>query len=124
MKNDIAQHIKKAGKCVGKDELRPVFHHILIEFGNGLMRIAGTDAHRLYYSNKIECSFAATKQFVILGDFSKVKKATEKAKESLLKSGLILTGLAWVMLCAIIIIQGIEWANKTAKQAASVKIKL
>jgi len=53
-----------------------------------------------------------------------VKKATEKAKESLLKSGLILTGLAWVMLCAIIIIQGIEWANKTAKQAASVKIKL
>lgn len=77
LKNDIAQHIKKAGKCVGKDELRPVFHHILIEFGNGLMRIAGTDAHRLYYSNKIECSFAATKQFVILGDFNKVKKATE-----------------------------------------------
>ena len=52
------------------------------------------------------------------------KKAAEKAKESLLKSGLILTGLSWIMLSAMIILKGIDWANKTAKQAASVKIKL
>lgn len=77
IKSDIAQHIKKASKMVGKDELRPVFHHILIEIGNGLLRVVGTDAHRMYYSNKIECDYEQTRQFVIIGDFNKVKTASE-----------------------------------------------
>lgn len=46
----------KAVKFISKDELRPVFQHVLIACENYKCEIVATDCHRLYQSEKKECS--------------------------------------------------------------------
>jgi len=52
-----------------------------------------------------------------------IKKAKEKVKESLLKAGLSLSCLAFLMLSAIILLKSIEWANNMAKKLSQTKFK-
>jgi len=52
-----------------------------------------------------------------------IKKQKEKVKESLLKAGLSLSVLAFLMLSVIILLKSIDWANNMAKRLSQVKFK-
>lgn len=54
--SSLLQSFGKAVKFISKDELRPVFQHVLIACENYKCEIVGTDCHKLYQSEKKECS--------------------------------------------------------------------
>lgn len=75
--SDIAPLIKNAAKFVGKDDMRPQMMCVCLTLRNGLLSIAATDAHRLYYSNWIGCGYKGKdKKVLIEGDYNAVKNAS------------------------------------------------
>ncbi len=57
--------LDKAVKFVSKDDLRPAMMHVCIDMANYKVECVGTDAHRLYYSPKFECSQSEPIQLLI-----------------------------------------------------------
>lgn len=67
----------KAVKFISKDDLRPVFQHVLIDCENYKVEIVATDCHKLYRSEAKECSQKDRVQILIS---EKSAKAISKIK--------------------------------------------
>jgi len=49
------ENIKKAFACVSKDNLRPAMTGVCLDFKKEGLQIVATDAHRMYYSQRMNC---------------------------------------------------------------------
>lgn len=66
-----------ACKFISRDDLRPAMQHICLTFENNTLEVVATDAHRLYYSKKVQSSQSEKLQLLIsektAKELSKVK---------------------------------------------------
>lgn len=70
---EVLTSIKKAAKFVSNDELRPVMQSICLHFENNTCEVVGTDAHKLYMSELLECN-SGNETFEILIAPESIKK--------------------------------------------------
>lgn len=94
IESNFFKTLDKAAKFVSKDGLRPAMQHVCIDIENYKVQCVGTDAHKLYYSPKFECSQAIAMQLLITDkaakELAKMKFANDVTEINLLANDKIM----------------------------------
>lgn len=90
----IFKQIGKAVKFVSKDMTRPAMCCVCIDIVNGKLQVAGTDAHKMYYSKQLECSHTGEMQILIsendAKEIGKIKPENDLCEIALLSNNRIM----------------------------------